>query len=148
MDDVAAPTKLSGSSQQAREPETGFVDVRDEPQHHHRFENEFVRVYDVRFAPGESSLYHRHSKDTMYVTVFDTKVYDHTFQTEEDQAQTHELPLGLSLCRPHASEPLTHKVRNVGEGLMHMIGAEVKKLPEVVASAPLSALHHAQMDTI
>ncbi len=65
-----APRYLQGISDNA-EPVGDYVAVIDEPQHYHRFENEFVRVYDVRFAPGEHSLYHRHDEDTMYVTVRD-----------------------------------------------------------------------------
>ena len=141
-----APTHLQGTSADAQEPEAGFVEVRDEPQHYHRFENDYARVYDVRFAPGEASLFHRHDIDTMYVTVYDTKVYDLTYQS--DEPQVHNLPSGLSLCRPHGFAPLIHKVRNDGVGLMHMIGAEVKKLPPVVAAEPLVARCHTQLENL
>ncbi|GGO87187.1 hypothetical protein GCM10011348_39790 [Marinobacterium nitratireducens] len=140
-----APRYLKGRSADA-ELAGDYVDVIDEPQHFHRFENEFVRVYDVRFAPGEHSLYHRHDEDTMYVTVRDVIVHDQGYQAEE--AQVHNLPAGLSLCRPHKGEPLIHRVRNDGSGPMHMIGAEVKKLPETVAEAPLEAPFHSLLDNL
>ncbi len=143
---TTAPLRLHNGSRIAREPAVGFVEVRDEPRHYPRFENDYVRVYDVRFSPGEASLYHRHDIDTMYVTVYDTKVYDVTF--ESDESQLHDLPSGLSLCRPHGSEPLIHKVRNDGAGLMQMIGAEVKKLPPVVAAKPLEAPGHTQLENL
>ncbi|GGO88870.1 hypothetical protein GCM10011348_45310 [Marinobacterium nitratireducens] len=124
----------------------GYVGVADEPQHYHRFENDFVRVYDVRFAPGESSLYHRHDEDTLYVTVRDATIHDQTYQS--DECQVHRIPAGLSLCRPHKGEPLIHRVRNDGTGPMQMIGAEVKKLPEIVAAEPLQAPFHTLLENL
>lgn len=138
-----APTRLTGSSAAAHEPPSGYVDVRQEPQHHNRFENDYVRVYDVRFGPGEASLYHRHHIDTMYVTVYDTRVWDHRLGA--DEAQVHDLPAGLSLCRPHGADPLIHQVRNEGTGLMHMIGAEVKSLPGLVSPRPFEGPFHKQL---
>lgn len=140
-----APRYLQNSSAGV-ECDGDYVEVIDEPQHYHRFENEFVRVYDVRFAPGEASLYHRHDEDTMYVTVYDVTVHDQTYRAEE--AQVHNLLAGLSMCRPHKEAPLIHQVRNDGRGLMHMIGAEVKKLPDVVADTPLEAPFHTLLDNL
>ncbi|GAA0687821.1 hypothetical protein GCM10009104_12510 [Marinobacterium maritimum] len=116
------------------------MEVVDEPRHYHRFENDWARVYDVRFAPGETSLYHRHSVNTLYVTVYDTRVFDQAYG--EDGGITHELPSGLCGCRPHGREPLIHRVRNEGEGLMQMIGAEHRGSPKLVAEAPLEAPFH------
>ncbi|WP_020681333.1 hypothetical protein [Marinobacterium rhizophilum] len=118
----------------------GYVDVKDEPRHVPRFENDYARVYDVRFKPGEHSLYHRHSVDTLYVAVYDTRVFDQTYGA--DHGVTHELPAGLCGCRPHGREPLIHRVRNEGAGLMQMIGAEHKRSPPVVAERPLEAPLH------
>lgn len=117
-----------------------WVDVADEPQHFHRFENDYARVYDVRFAAGEKSLYHRHSQDTFYVAVHATKVYDQMLGAE--QGLEHDLPAGFSMCRGHLGEPLIHQVSNTGEGPMRMIGAEVRKRPAVTTEAPLQAPHH------
>lgn len=128
----------------AVEPAAGFVEVGDEPRHFHRFENAYVRVYDVRFQPGESSLYHRHSANTMYVAVYDGRVYDQTFQQSE--GVTHELTAGLCGCRPHGREPLIHRVRNDGTGLLQMIGAEHRQSPPVLADRPLAAPFHTAVD--
>lgn len=128
----------------AREPGRGYVEVADEPRHYHRFENDHARVYDVRFAPGERSLYHRHSVNTLYVTVFDTRVFDQAYG--EADGVTHELTAGLCGCRPHGHEPLIHRVRNDGNGMMQMIGAEHRGSPLVVAECPLEAPYHALVD--
>ncbi len=128
----------------AVEPARGFVEVADEPRHYPRFENDHARVYDVRFKPGESSLYHRHSVNTLYVTVYATQVFDQTYGDEH--GVTHQLPAGLCGCRPHGREPLIHRVRNDGEGLMQMIGAEYKTAPNTLADQPLKAPFHTLVD--
>jgi len=36
---------------------------QEEPHHHWKFENQYVRVFEVMLAPGESTLFHTHSSD-------------------------------------------------------------------------------------
>lgn len=123
-----------------QQPEIEWVHVRDEPNHFHRYENEYARVYDARFEAGERSLYHRHDEDTFYVAVHAARARERTLG--EDESREIELPAGVAVCRPHRSEPLTHIVQNVGDGVMRMIGAEVKKTPPVVSEGPLDAPGH------
>jgi len=118
----------------------GWVHVREEPNHFHRYENNYVRVYDVRFEPGEKSLYHKHDEDTLYVAVYPTRVREQTWGQHKHTEL--DLPAGLSACRTHRSEPLIHVVENRGDGLMRMIGAEVKATPPVVSAEALEAPGH------
>ncbi len=120
--------------------EVEWVHVRDEPNHFHRYENDYARVYDARFAPGERSLYHRHDEDTFYVAVHAARAREQALG--DDTVNEVDIPAGIALCRPHRAEPLTHIVQNVGEGSMRMIGAEVKQTPPVVSEAPLEAPGH------
>lgn len=123
------------------EPQHEWVHVRDEPDHRHRFENDFVRVYDVRIQPGGRTLYHRHEEDTLYVALHPTHFREKRWG-EDEEFHDSKIPAGTTLCRLHRSEPLTHVVQNMGTGLMRMIGAEVKKTPPVTAQAPLEAPGH------
>ena len=117
-----------------------WVEVFDEPRHHRRFENDCARVYDVRVPPGERTLYHRHTEDTFYISILSAKIEDQTFGASE--TNTAQVPVGIAICRPHREEPLIHRVRNLGATPMRMIGAEVKRSPEVVAEQPLEAFGH------
>jgi len=117
-----------------------YVEVRDEPRHRRRFENEFVRLYDVEIPPGDTTLYHRHTEDTFYVAVNEATVRDQTWG--EDETRTGTAPAGTVMCRPHRSRPLIHQVHNVGAAEMRLIGAEIKASPAVTSSAPLSAPGH------
>jgi hypothetical protein len=125
-------------------PTDGWVHVRDEPNHFHRYENEYVRVYDVRFPGGHRCLYHRHDEDTLYVAVYDTRWREQRWG--EDEQSESERPAGSILCRLHRAEPLTHAVQNLGNGLMRMIGAEVKNTPPVVSDVPLEAAGHTLLE--
>jgi hypothetical protein len=116
------------------------VPVRDEPRHRRRFEDEFVRVYDVLVPPGDTTLYHHHTEDTFYVAVNEATVRDQTWG--ETETRTGTAPAGLMICRPHRNEPLIHQVHNVGTSEMRLIGAEVKASPPVAAAEPLQAPGH------
>ncbi len=115
----------------------GWVEVRDEPRHRRRFENELVRVYDVAVPPGDTTLYHRHTEDTFYVAVNEATVCDRTFG--EDGERTGTALAGSLLCRPHRHKPLIHQVTNVGQGEMRLIGAEIKATAPTLADSALSA---------
>jgi hypothetical protein len=117
-----------------------YVEVRDEPRHRRRFENEFVRVYDVLIPPGDTTLYHRHTEDTFYVAVHEATVRDQTWG--EDDTRTGTAPAGSVLCRLHRSRPLIHQVHNVGDAEMRLIGAEIKASPAVRSPEPLDAPGH------
>src|SRR3954451_6265612 len=122
-----------------------WVEVRDEPRHRRRFEDEFVRVYDVLVPPGDTTLFHRHVEDTFYVAVNEATVHDTTYG--ESEGRTGTAPAGTVLCRPHRTRPLTHQVHNVGQGDMRLIGAEIKaaapgRAGATTAPAALDAAGH------
>jgi len=48
---------------------TGYVDVTKESLHTEIYKNEHVRVYIATIPPGISTLYHRHSEDTVYIVL-------------------------------------------------------------------------------
>lgn len=49
--------------------EVDYVEVHDEPIHRRQFNNDFCWIYIAGFQPGETSLWHRHSENTLYVCV-------------------------------------------------------------------------------
>ncbi len=122
-------------------PEHDYVEVRDEPFHRHSFENAYARVYDVLIPSGEATLFHRHTEDTFYAIVCEARLRDQTFGEEPGGDGT--IPAGISICRPHRSEPLIHRVTNLGSEGARMIGAEIKTSPPVTARESLDAPGHA-----
>src|SRR5437867_9028877 len=45
------------------------VEIRGEPRHHPKFENEFVRIWDVTVPAGDATLWHVHRNDNVVVTL-------------------------------------------------------------------------------
>jgi quercetin dioxygenase-like cupin family protein len=120
--------------------EEGWVEVRDEPRHRRRFEDDLVRVYDVLIPPGDTTLYHRHTEDTFYVAVNEATVRNRRW--EADEARPGRVEAGVAMCMPHRSKPLIHQVQNVGDGEMRLIGAEIRRSPAVTSAEPLTAPGH------
>ena len=112
-----------------------YVEVRDEPRHRHRFENDYIRLYDVLIPKGDETLYHRHGVDTFYVMIVNSSVQDRTYGAAT--SSTAEIRAGGAFLRGHLSEPLIHRVCNVGLGDARMIGAELKAAPPLSSSSPL-----------
>lgn len=122
------------------DPAERWVEVRDEPRHRRRFEDEHIRMYDVLVPVGDTTLFHRHTEDTLYVSINDARVRDRVWG--QDDTRTGDAPAGLCLCRPHRHRPLIHQVTNVGDAPMRMIGAEIKAAPPLRRVEPLDAAHH------
>jgi len=47
-------------------PAQSPVPIEKEPRHRLKFENQFVRVFDVLIPPGDDSLFHIHIYDGVY----------------------------------------------------------------------------------
>lgn len=46
-----------------------YVEVKYEPSHKEIFVNNESRIYLAEIAPGEKTLFHRHSVDTLYIVL-------------------------------------------------------------------------------
>ena len=114
---VAAPKKSSveGRSQP--------VPVEHEPSHRWIFENQYVRVLDVVLAPGESTLFHTHSHDSIAVRLTDSTVQEQPFG-EEWRPASRLLP-GGSRYMQGTQTPYTHRVKNAGSTPFHVIDVEL-----------------------
>jgi quercetin dioxygenase-like cupin family protein len=77
------------------ESEKLYVPVKDEPMHVQILENPFVRVYTASLAPGEKTMFHRHSEDTIYIVLSGGDVS--TELLDASQSCPAELPRSLRL---------------------------------------------------
>jgi len=50
------------------------IPVASEPHHHLSFQNHYVRVFEVRLAPQESTLLHQHDSDYIYFAIGDAQL--------------------------------------------------------------------------
>jgi tRNA threonylcarbamoyladenosine modification (KEOPS) complex Pcc1 subunit len=84
----------------------------DERFHHWFFENQYVRVYDVRIPPGATTDFHVHAFDSVFIQV------SGGLTAEQKQGQAwgkaeRDLP-GAVKFSADAKQPRTHRVRNEG----------------------------------
>lgn len=116
------------------------VPVEKEPMHRLKFENDFVRVFDVLIPVGTASRYHTHLYDGVSVRVSNTQIVDEVvggdrtpFVIKYGEATFGERP-----------SPLTHRVVNSGKSDFRNIFIELlppKKAATATAFPILSDGH-------
>ena len=104
-------------------PAGGPLAVEDEPHHHLVYENQYLRMLEVRLAPGETTEFHTHSHDNLAVRLSEAVV------TRQDQGKdwvpaSKVVPGEVSLTKG-AESPYTHRVKNVGETPFRVIDVEL-----------------------
>jgi len=99
------------------------VPVRDEHHHHFKFENEYVRVFDVEVPPHDETLYHIHSNDYVFVNLANVDL-----QAQAFGGPINQLPVKVGQC-VFSKAPITHRVINPSETLFRNITIEILKTP-------------------
>lgn len=88
------------------------------------FENDRVRVWDLRLEPGESIGLHRHSLDYFYVVIGDGKLQGVDGQGRAQEAR--EMNDGEVHFREVGDDAI-HEAINVGDKLWRNIVVELKE---------------------
>jgi hypothetical protein len=96
-----------------------------EPHHHWVFENQYVRVYDVRLPSGQATEFHTHSYDTVAVLLSDRITSDQRqgggwskpSRSKKSAVEFHH----------YSSDPVTHRVRNDGDSEFRVVLVELKR---------------------
>jgi quercetin dioxygenase-like cupin family protein len=115
---IAAPQHAARS---ALEKES--IPVQDEPHHHWKFENQYVRVLDVVLVSGESTLFHTHSHDSIAVRLNEAMVQRQNLG--KDWEPVSKIIPGDANYIEGATTPYTHRVKNVGTTTFHVIDIEL-----------------------
>lgn len=97
------------------------VPVEKEPMHRLKFENEFVRLFDVLIPAGKASQYHTHLYDGLSVRVSNTQIIDEVTGGEKTPF---EIKYGDTTFGARPS-PLTHRVVNSGKSDFRNIFIEI-----------------------
>lgn len=116
----AVPVPPSGGSTAAL-PEP--VPVDKEPHHHFAFQNQYVRVLDVLFPAGESSLFHTHSNDNVGIPISGDKTQSQRAGGEWSEVQ--DVTPGAAGFRKARGQAYTHRVRSAGKLPFHVIDVEI-----------------------
>lgn len=116
------------------------VSIEKEPMHRLKFENEFVRLFDVLVPAGTSTKYHVHLNDGVSVRVSNAQIIDETLGGERTPF---EIKYGEATFGARPS-PLTHRVVNSGKSDFHNIFVEIlpSKNPQPAVAFPLLSDGH------
>lgn len=99
------------------------VPVEQEPHHHVVLQNQYVRVLDVLFRPGDPSLFHTHSNDNVSVALSGDYTKSQTLGGEwSEPAQV--IHGAVAFHKAHG-QPYTHRVGSAGEKPFHVIDVEI-----------------------
>src|SRR5437660_7843646 len=77
------PVTTSSQSDSPQSP----VEISGEPRHHPKFENEFVRVWDVTVPAGDATLWHVHRYDNVVVPLSDASLRIETLGSAPAESQ-------------------------------------------------------------
>ena len=97
------------------------VPVQEEPMHHRKFENDYVRVFDVLVPPHGRTLYHLHAHDYVFVTLGDSRI-----RSEKADGAATELDLRNGEAR-FTPAPLVHRAVNLADTPFRNITVEILK---------------------
>lgn len=86
------------------------VPVEQEKMHRLKFQNEFVRFFDVLVPVGKASDYHIHKFDGIGIRLSDARIVD---ETPDGEKEADEVKMGMVLFAT-ISSPITHRVINDG----------------------------------
>ena len=118
--------------------EIDYVNVRDEPQHRHEFENDLVRIYDVVLPPGYVTLYHAHIIDTVYLVVQGSRLKSRSIVGSLTIPLALPVPSGMVFLNEHTNKPLIHEVANAGKIAARLVGLELKQVQTPIVRQPIS----------
>jgi quercetin dioxygenase-like cupin family protein len=102
------------------------VPVSEESHHHLKFQNEYVRVFDVTVNPGDSTLFHTHSNDYVFVSIGDA-----TLKVQLLGGPMGDLILKNGEVR-FTKATITHRVVNESQTPFRNITVEIVSSPGVV----------------
>jgi len=113
------------------------VPVDQEPHHKVVLKNDFVEVMQVTLLPGESTLYHTHSRDRAAVELSTGSISQQKLGAAEDAAR--ESKPGEWSMSTAPTGGYSHRVHNAGTNVFHVLDVEFLQRPEKpsAAAAPI-----------
>ena len=122
---ISAPAVTAPPSEAAvKQPVAGeTIPVEQEPHHHVLFRNQYVCVLDVQIPPGESLLFHKHSYDNLSVRISGGLIQNQMEGSEWPAAT--EVKPGAVVFAEASKKPYTHRVKNLGKSVYHVIDVEL-----------------------
>jgi len=112
------------------------VPVDQEPLHKIVLKNDYVEVMHVAILPGQSTMLHTHSHDSLVITLSE-------FTVRADVPGKESLPAltahaGSVSTSDYAMQNFTHRVNNIGKTTFEVIDIELLKRPDGLKVEPIA----------
>lgn len=120
LENITVELKKAGAPAQAvsHSPQPGPAVLTDR-FHHWLFENQYVRVYEVRIPPGATTEFHTHALDSVFVHFSGGVV---SSQREgQDWTKPETVEANRAEYSADSKAPFTHRVRNDGTSDYHLV---------------------------
>jgi quercetin dioxygenase-like cupin family protein len=99
------------------------IPARQEPHHHVLFENDVVRILDVRLPPGEATLEHSHDHDDSSVCISGSNMRNKSGTSDWSQPGQ-PCTIGRASVTQWTGTPGSHVVGNAGDKLFRLVLVE------------------------
>ena len=98
-----------------------IVPLEKEPRHRLKFENQYVRLFDVLIPAGDTTFYHTHKSDGSSIRLSDSRILEELLNGEKVQStlKTGEVAFAARPVR------MTHRVTNNGASAFRNIFIEI-----------------------
>ena len=98
------------------------VPVQQEPYHRPVYQDGEIRILEVKLAPGDTSLFHRHDHNIFYCTLHGTRMW---LQKENGKSRVAKLPTGwMGDDTAYHINPLVHRIANIGRDSLSLLAVE------------------------
>ncbi|HRH60195.1 MAG TPA: hypothetical protein PL045_06475 [Chitinophagaceae bacterium] len=114
------------------------VPVSKEPRHHNVFENEYVRLLDVRIQPGDTTQVHIHATPSVFISLSNAKSGSQVISEEQKPPATDYDGIWFE---GFYKQPRIHRVWNSDTILFHVIDVELLLKKHTDAVKPLEINH-------
>lgn len=101
------------------------IPIEQEPRHHLRFENEFVRYFDVELEPGYQTRMHWHRNDGVFVNIESSPTVAEDMGKEP--VRRGGRAIGETYYIDYGAKPKAHRITNVGDSTYHVVDTEILK---------------------
>jgi hypothetical protein len=101
---------------------TAQLPVKNEPRHHNVFENNYVRILDVYFSPGDTTLYHLHNTPSVFINFTKTLTGS---QLKDKEPEKSSFSVIGSTRYDQLSTPRLHRVWNDDSTWYHVMDIEL-----------------------
>jgi hypothetical protein len=115
-----------------------IIELEDEPRHHVDFVNRYTKIITIKMVPGDTTLPHRHAKDTLIFIMMKDGV-DFLNDVMFCGKQKGFMAFGQVGFAPYTSSPCVHRITNLSPTDMFVVNVEVIQKPPVSQSEAMEA---------